>query len=213
VASSPPATEPTHRCGAGMSTPFAPDHLPLIASRLGRGRCHRSRVPSPTGRRSRRPNRRSGSVTGSGPRDNRKCRSDCQSRAAPVRPFRALHNDRHRPMMEGRTAGQDDQRTFRHRATTTASRWSSDRAGAPTERRRERFQRRPPSGLHSWGATSTARPGGASGRCRSEWALSAPPAVTHCASAWHAAGDSVGIGGRRPVAMATGDGKSPAHLG
>jgi hypothetical protein len=37
----------------------------------------------------------------------RKCRSDCQSRAAPVRPSRALHHDRHRPMMEGRTAGED----------------------------------------------------------------------------------------------------------
>jgi hypothetical protein len=135
-----------------MSTPFAPDHLPLIGSRLGRGRCHRSPVPSPTGQRSRRPNRRSGSVTGSGPRDNAQVpiRLSVPSRTtsafpgAPSRPPPTDDGGAH--SRRGRPADLSAP------ATTTASRWSSDRAGAPAERRRERFQRRPPSGLHSWGA-------------------------------------------------------------
>jgi hypothetical protein len=74
-----------------------------------RGRCHRSPVPSPTGQRSRRPNRRSGSVAGSGPRDNAQVpsRLPVPNGRTGSAPSRALHNDDLRSMVEGRTAGED----------------------------------------------------------------------------------------------------------
>jgi hypothetical protein len=90
-----------------MSTPFAPDHVPLIASRLGRGRCHRSRVPSPTDNGPDGPTRDPVASPVPDRAITRKCRSDCQSRAAPVRPSRALDNDGLRSMVEGRTPGED----------------------------------------------------------------------------------------------------------